>query len=108
MNNLISEVAVVSAQEKAMLDECEALLNFATAMQVRVMIYMADELCTTNLSIIFYVKNEHKLVGNKFHLHVSQCPLCLILFYHFRRFNVRSHMLLENHSSILDLQESRL
>ncbi|CAJ1944866.1 unnamed protein product [Sphenostylis stenocarpa] len=34
MNNLISEVAVVSAQEKAMLDECEALLNFATAMQV--------------------------------------------------------------------------
>ncbi|ESW26859.1 hypothetical protein PHAVU_003G154300 [Phaseolus vulgaris] len=34
MNNLISEVAVVSAQEKAMLEECEALLNFATAMQV--------------------------------------------------------------------------
>lgn len=39
MNNLISEVAVVSAQEKAMLDECEALLTFATSMQVRVMIY---------------------------------------------------------------------
>ncbi|KAL9326062.1 hypothetical protein ACSQ67_006707 [Phaseolus vulgaris] len=35
MNNLISEVAVVSAQEKAMLEECEALLNFATAMQVK-------------------------------------------------------------------------
>ncbi|RZB55680.1 AUGMIN subunit 8-like isoform X1 [Glycine soja] len=34
MNNLISEVAVVSSREKAMLDECEALLNFATAMQV--------------------------------------------------------------------------
>lgn len=34
MNNLISEVAVVSAQEKAMLAECESLLNFATAMQV--------------------------------------------------------------------------
>ncbi|KAL2338543.1 hypothetical protein Fmac_012989 [Flemingia macrophylla] len=34
MNNLISEVAVVSAQQKAMLDECESLLNFATAMQV--------------------------------------------------------------------------
>ncbi|XP_061347486.1 AUGMIN subunit 8-like [Gastrolobium bilobum] len=34
MNNLISEVAVVSLQEKAMLDECEALLTFATAMQV--------------------------------------------------------------------------
>ncbi|KAK7388400.1 hypothetical protein VNO78_23216 [Psophocarpus tetragonolobus] len=34
MNNLISEAAIVSAQEKAMLDECEALLNFATAMQV--------------------------------------------------------------------------
>ncbi|KAK7265186.1 hypothetical protein RJT34_32802 [Clitoria ternatea] len=34
MNNLISEVAVVSAQEKGMLDECEALLTFATAMQV--------------------------------------------------------------------------
>ncbi|KAK7329905.1 hypothetical protein VNO77_24087 [Canavalia gladiata] len=34
MNNLISEVAAVSAQEKAMLDECEALLTFATAMQV--------------------------------------------------------------------------
>ena len=39
MNNLISEVAVVSAQEKAMLDECEALLTFASAMQVRVMVY---------------------------------------------------------------------
>ncbi|XP_027330451.1 AUGMIN subunit 8-like isoform X2 [Abrus precatorius] len=34
MNNLISEVAIVSAQEKAMLDECEALLTFATAMKV--------------------------------------------------------------------------
>jgi len=39
MNSLMSEVAVVSAREKAMLDECEALLNFATAKQVRVMIY---------------------------------------------------------------------
>jgi len=39
MNNLISEVAVVSSREKAMLDECEALLNFATAMQVGAMIY---------------------------------------------------------------------
>lgn len=34
MNNLISEVAIVSAQEKAMLDECEALLAFSTSMQV--------------------------------------------------------------------------
>ncbi|RZC25948.1 hypothetical protein D0Y65_004575 [Glycine soja] len=34
MNSLMSEVAVVSAREKAMLDECEALLNFATAKQV--------------------------------------------------------------------------
>ncbi|KAK7291939.1 hypothetical protein RIF29_07504 [Crotalaria pallida] len=34
MDNLISDVAVVSAQEKAMLDECEALLTSAAAMQV--------------------------------------------------------------------------
>lgn len=34
MNNLISEVAIVSAQEQAMLDECEALLAFGTSMQV--------------------------------------------------------------------------
>lgn len=34
MNNLISEVAIASAQEKAMLDECEALLAFSTSMQV--------------------------------------------------------------------------
>ncbi|XP_045814827.1 AUGMIN subunit 8 [Trifolium pratense] len=34
MNNLISEVAIISAQEKAMLDECEALLAFGTSMQV--------------------------------------------------------------------------
>lgn len=34
MNNLISEVAVVSSHERAMLDECEALLTFATSMQV--------------------------------------------------------------------------
>jgi hypothetical protein len=39
MNNLISEVAIVSAQEKAMLDECEALLAFSTSMQVRIIIY---------------------------------------------------------------------
>ncbi|CAK8564274.1 unnamed protein product [Lathyrus sativus] len=34
MNNLISEVAIVTAQEKAMLDECEALLAFSASMQV--------------------------------------------------------------------------
>ncbi|XP_057417477.1 AUGMIN subunit 8-like isoform X2 [Lotus japonicus] len=34
MNNLVSEVAVVSAHEKAMLEECEAQLTVATAMQV--------------------------------------------------------------------------
>lgn len=38
MNNLVSEVAVVSAHEKAMLEECEAQLTVATAMQVRVTI----------------------------------------------------------------------
>lgn len=44
MNNLISEVAVVSAHERAMLDECEALLTFATSMQVRESWYMVQEL----------------------------------------------------------------
>ncbi|XP_061365119.1 AUGMIN subunit 8-like [Gastrolobium bilobum] len=34
MNGLISEVAVVAAQEKAMLDECEMLLASVAAMQV--------------------------------------------------------------------------
>lgn len=39
MNDLISKVADVAAQEKAMLDECEMLLASVAAMQVRVMIY---------------------------------------------------------------------
>ncbi|KAE9609807.1 putative QWRF family protein [Lupinus albus] len=34
MDNLISDVAVISAKEKAMLDECEALLTSGAAMQV--------------------------------------------------------------------------
>lgn len=34
MTSLVSELAVVAAQEKAMLDECEALLASTTAMQV--------------------------------------------------------------------------
>ncbi|TKY73139.1 QWRF motif-containing protein 8 [Spatholobus suberectus] len=34
MNNLISEVAVIAVQEKAMLDECEMLLASVAAMQV--------------------------------------------------------------------------
>ncbi|KAI4335527.1 hypothetical protein L6164_014165 [Bauhinia variegata] len=34
MNSLISELAIVAAEEKAMLDECEALLASAAAMQV--------------------------------------------------------------------------
>ena len=37
LNNLISEVAVVAAKEKAELDECEMLLASVAAMQVRVM-----------------------------------------------------------------------
>lgn len=35
MNHLVSELAFVAAHEKAMLDECEALLASAAAMQVR-------------------------------------------------------------------------
>lgn len=35
MNCLISELADVAAQERAMLDECEALLATTAAMQVR-------------------------------------------------------------------------
>lgn len=35
MNRLVFELAVVAAQEKAMLDECEALLASAAAMQVK-------------------------------------------------------------------------
>jgi hypothetical protein len=38
MTSLVSELAVVAAQEKAMLDECEALLASTTAMQVRQMV----------------------------------------------------------------------
>lgn len=34
MNGLVSELAVVASQEKAMLDECESLLASTTAMQV--------------------------------------------------------------------------
>lgn len=35
MNSLVSELAIVAAQEKAMLDECEALLASTAAMQVK-------------------------------------------------------------------------
>lgn len=35
MNCLVSELADVAAQERAMLDECEALLATTEAMQVR-------------------------------------------------------------------------
>lgn len=35
MNCLVSELADVAAQERAMLDECEALLASTAAMQVR-------------------------------------------------------------------------
>lgn len=94
MNNLISEVAVVSAQEKAMLGECEALLNFATAVQVRPKshdIWLKNLSYAQQISQMFYVENEHKLVGNKFHLHSSHFTLSLILFDHLRGFNVRSH-----------------
>jgi hypothetical protein len=65
MNNLISEVAIVSAQEQAMLDECEALLAFGTSMQVRAIAFM-----NLNYAVItfqFYdVEYGHKLVGNTF------------------------------------------
>ncbi|KAK7268218.1 hypothetical protein RIF29_20913 [Crotalaria pallida] len=39
MNHLISEVAVVVAREKAMLDQCEVILASVATMQVRAMIY---------------------------------------------------------------------
>ncbi|GFP99865.1 QWRF motif-containing protein 8 [Phtheirospermum japonicum] len=35
MNSLVSELAGVAAQERAMLDECESVLGSTTAMQVR-------------------------------------------------------------------------
>lgn len=38
MSSLVSELAVVTAQGKAMLDECEALLASTAAMQVRLML----------------------------------------------------------------------
>lgn len=34
MSSLVSELAVIAAREKAMLDECEALLASTEAMQV--------------------------------------------------------------------------
>lgn len=37
MNSLVSELAIVAAQEKAMLDEYEALLASTAAMQVKTM-----------------------------------------------------------------------
>ena len=36
MNALVYELAIVAAQEKAKLDQCEALLASTTAMQVRI------------------------------------------------------------------------
>lgn len=35
MNALVSELAIAAAQEKAKLDQCEALLASTAAMQVR-------------------------------------------------------------------------
>jgi len=65
MNNLIAEVAVVSAQEKAMLDECEALLNFATAMQVRVVIYVLRIMHNRSLDFLCYERALVNLYGTK-------------------------------------------
>ncbi|KAF2310430.1 hypothetical protein GH714_009992 [Hevea brasiliensis] len=39
MNELVSELAVVAAEEKALLDECEALLASTAALQVRIVIH---------------------------------------------------------------------
>lgn len=55
MNNLVSDLATVAAQEKAMLDECEELLASAAAMQVRVI-----------QGQILYQQNSGKILGNHF------------------------------------------
>ncbi|KAF2310428.1 hypothetical protein GH714_009934 [Hevea brasiliensis] len=39
MNELVSELAVIAAEEKALLDECEALLASTAALQVRIVIH---------------------------------------------------------------------
>lgn len=45
MNCLVSELADVAAQERAKLDECEALLASTAAMQVRTTINSCKLLC---------------------------------------------------------------
>lgn len=35
MNSVVSELAVVASQERVMLDECESLLAYTAAIQVR-------------------------------------------------------------------------
>lgn len=76
MNNLVSELAVIAAQEKAMLDESEELLASTAAMQVRVTIYSSrTSIITTNHRNFFAVISPKymllKGVGNNFHSFVS-------------------------------------
>ena len=53
LNNLVSELAIIVAQEKAMLDKCEALLASAAARQVRVIIVVQEhEFCTLTWTLI--------------------------------------------------------
>ena len=42
INNLVSELAAIAAQEKNMLDQCEALLASTAAMQVRTHYMLAE------------------------------------------------------------------
>ena len=50
---MVSELAIVVAQEKAMLDKCEALLASAAARQVRVIIVVQEhEFCTLTWTLI--------------------------------------------------------
>lgn len=39
MNGLVSELSELTGQERAMLNECEALLGSTSAMQVRISIF---------------------------------------------------------------------
>lgn len=61
MNELVTELALVAAHERAMLGECEALLGSAAAMQVWIVTNNNSFLRIVALLIITVEDNKHLL-----------------------------------------------
>lgn len=68
MNRLVFELAVVAAQEKAILDECEALLASAAAKQVK---YAYQAVYSQLLLFFKYLAYAYTSTANDIHFLIS-------------------------------------